>query len=565
MHMEKLILVLVLFVHLLYLNLAPSGMTNDELHFVLNAKSVFLNFSNLANNWNPLSLTTIPHETSSELSFLFLAPIIGPLPTNMFTARLPLALLSVAVVYLLFLISQKLFNRKTALIIAYVAALNPWIFYVYRTVFDGPIAIFFLLLTLYLLLTLDKWLLTTLFPITAAFYSYIGTKVIVFPFVLIISIYAYQHFHHRNLFKLLFISFYTFLLCLIFFVNLKNSSVGQRTVELVTPWSPQIIAQVEQLRSQTFTTKITPVFTNKFTVYSQFVLSKWFNSFSPNLLFIKGDETFTGSVWHHGYFYMIDAVFIIFGLLFIYANYRSAFFLLISLLAISPIPEIIRKDQMPAYVFHSSLQYPILVIIAAVGFFYLLSFIKNKYIKYIIYATYFIFFLNYLFIYLYQYPYYAAESFNFSNHVLSNFLILQRASTNAKIIVFSREPDAQFKNYIFYSNTLNHSSFNQISQAYKDGITQDYIINQIIFARPDEKFATTSTDIIIVADGVNAFSQINRKQQSVIYRLENHQPVFNIYGSNICNNQSLPSLNLSDLNVSPKIESVCKFTLTHEN
>ena len=204
MHMEKLILVLVLFVHLLYLNLAPSGMTNDELHFVLNAKSVFLNFSNLANNWNPLSLTTIPHETSSELSFLFLAPIIGPLPTNMFTARLPLALLSVAVVYLLFLISQKLFNRKTALIIAYVAALNPWIFYVYRTVFDGPIAIFFLLLTLYLLLTLDKWLLTTLFPITAAFYSYIGTKVIVFPFVIstfIIEIYL-------NYFSLVFILSY---------------------------------------------------------------------------------------------------------------------------------------------------------------------------------------------------------------------------------------------------------------------------------------------------------------------------------------------------------------------
>ncbi len=528
--MIKIILVLTLFFHLLYLNLAPSGITNDELHFVLNAKSVFLNFSNLANNWNPLSLTTIPHETSSELSFMFLAPIIGPLPTNLFTARLPLALLSVAVVYLLFLITHKLFDRKTALMVAIVAALNPWIFYVYRTTFDAPIAIFFLLLAFYLLINLNKWLLISIIPIFFAFYTYIGTKVIVFPFVLIISIFVYLRRQHL-LSKLLVINLFTLLISLIFFVNLGRTTVGLRTVELITPWNPQIIAQVEQLRSQTINNRFTPIFTNKFTIYGQFITSKWFNSFSPNLLFLKGDDTFTGSVWHHGYFYVFDALFILFGLIFLYSKYQSTFYLLTSLLIISPIPEIIRKDQIPAYVFHSSLQYPILIIFVGAGLSYLLSFLKNNYLKYLLISAYFLLFINYLFIYFFQYPIYASESFNKSNRLLSSFLITQVATSKSNIIVYCREPDAQFKNYIFYSNSLNRSSFNQISLAYLNGPTHNYQINQLTFLKPDDKVSLTDNDIIIVENGVNAPKEINQNLHSIIYRLDNHQPAFNIYGA----------------------------------
>ena len=96
------ILTTALFLRIFWLNIIPAGITNDELHFVLNAKSVFLNFSNLANNWNPLSLKTIPHESSSELSFLLLSPLIGPLPLNLFTSRLTGAILGTLTVFILY-------------------------------------------------------------------------------------------------------------------------------------------------------------------------------------------------------------------------------------------------------------------------------------------------------------------------------------------------------------------------------------------------------------------------------------------------------------------------------
>ena len=236
-------------------------------------------------------------------------------------------------------------------------------------------------------------------------------------------------------------------------------------------------------------------------------------------------------MWHHGYFYAIDALFILFGLIFMYAKYRPTFFLLTSLLIISPIPEIIRKDQIPAYVFHSSLQYPILIIFAGAGLSYLLSFLKNNYFKYLIISAYFLLFINYLFIYFFQYPIYASESFNNSNRLLSDFLITQITTSKSNIIIYCREPDAQFKNYIFYSNSLNKTSFNQISQAYFNGPDHNYKINQLTFLKPDDKVSLSKNDIIIVENGVNAPQEINQNQHQVIYRLDNHQPAFNIYGA----------------------------------
>jgi 4-amino-4-deoxy-L-arabinose transferase-like glycosyltransferase len=549
----RLILIFTLFFHLLFLNFIPTGITNDELHFVLNAKSVFLNFSNLAYDWNPLSFNTIPHETSSELPFLLLAPIIGPLPLNLFTARLPSAILSVLSVYLIYLISAKLFTKQIAIIVTFTISINPWYFYVYRTSFDAPIAIFFLLLSLYCLISLEKkWLLITVLPITLSFYSYIGTKVIIFPFILLTSIFL-----HRNYRQLILINLFTLSLSLLFIINLSHSSVGQRTSELITPWSLKIVNLVESERAQTLSSPITPIFINKFTVYFQFVLSKWFNSFSPNLLFLKGDDTFTGSFWRHGYFYYIDAVFILLGILFLYHQYRPVLILFLSFLLISPIPEAIRSDQIPAYVFHSSLQYPILAIITGLGMYYLLSLLKNNYQKLLLVLIYFASFVNLLFIYFFQYPFYASESFNSTNQLLSRYIITERSVNPSHVFVFGREPDALFKNYIFYSNSLNRKTFSQVSNAY----ISDFEINNITFLRPDTKINILPTDVVIVQEGVNAPSQIDVSSRIILNRLDNHQPAFNIFNGKTCWNypisNSVPAL--FDLNLSNSENSLCSY------
>lgn len=557
-----LVLLFTLLSHLLFLNIVPSGITNDELHFVLNAKSIFLNFSNLANNWHPLSLKTIPNETSSELTFSVLAPLVGPLPLNLFTARLPLALLSSFCIVLLYLISTKLFTKKIALVISFCASINPWFFYVYRTAFDAPIAIFFFLITFYFLITLNKWkLLYTILPISFAFYTYIGTKVLVLPFVFIISIFSYFYiFQKQYLKQFIIINLFTFFLTLYFFLNLKNTSIGQRTSELVTPRSPVIAAQVESQRNLSFNNIFTPIFSNRYTVYVQFIINKWLNSFSPNLLFIKGDDTFTGSLWRHGYFYYLDLLFIFFGLLYLFIHYRSCFFLLMALLIISPLPEIIRKDQIPAYVFHSSLQFPILIIFSGIGLFFLLKSIKFKFIKFSILFIYFLFFVNMLFIYFLQYPFYASESFNFSNRMISQFIIAQKKISNSHIYLFCREPDALFKNYIFYSDILNSRNFSSISHAYQQLSQNKTEIDNISFLKQEAKVDIDQNDIVIVENGVNLPSGTDETNKLILLQLNTRQPTFNIYNSHVCTNKtkSETTLSFKDLIITSSPSSFCQ-------
>lgn len=510
-----------LFTKLLFLNQFPNGITNDELHFVLNSKSVFLNFSNLSNNWNPLSLTTIPQETSSELPFILMSPIIGTLPTNLFTARLFHTILGTLIILLLYLISLKIFNKQIAIAVAFISTLNPWIFYVYRTAFDAPISIFFIFLFITCLLYLSKnKVLLSFIPIFIAFYSYIGIKPIIFLVSIASSIFIYFFYHRQNLKNLVFLNILVLLTTIFYFLSLQTTS--SRLGELVLPTSPTITSIVDTRRAQTTPNFLTPIYSNKYGVYLEFVASKWLNSFSPNLLLLKGDDTYTGSLQRHGYFYFFDLIFIIIGFYYLFKKHQKSFYFLVSLLIISPIPEAIRKDIIPAYVFHSSLQFPILTLIAGAGFYQIFS--KYKLIAVIPLLS----FLNLLFIYFFQYPNYAPESFSFNNRLLSEYLILEKLSSS-KIYVVVKEPDTLFKSYLFYSNSLNSRTFSDISQIYQNRSNNYFDFNNIIFTTSDNKISPKPKDVVVVEEGV-AYSPPHVTNKKVILN-SNSQVIYNIFNS----------------------------------
>ena len=55
-YLLTLILLLSAIVRLIFLNKIPTGINNDELHFVLNAKSIFYGFTNIEGKINPFRL-----------------------------------------------------------------------------------------------------------------------------------------------------------------------------------------------------------------------------------------------------------------------------------------------------------------------------------------------------------------------------------------------------------------------------------------------------------------------------------------------------------------------------
>lgn len=546
-----LILVFALLIRIAFLNFIPTGMTNDELHFILNTKAVYYNFTDIKGKWNPLSLTTIPGESSSELTFLLLAPIIGPLPTNLFTARLPFILLSIVTIYLLYLISKKLFNQKIALATALVCVVNPWSIYVGRTSFDAPLAVFFFILTLYLLLKLKHWwIMVTIIPSFLAFYTYVGTKILFLPFIIICSIFCYFYVNHRRYFPQYLILTLSCLFLIIFFLSgLKHQPSGGRLTELTNPNSQQIINLVDIQRNLTINTPLKSIFSNRYQLYLTKFSQKYINSFSPDVLFLRGDPTFYVSLWNHGYFYFIDFFLIVLGLCYLFLKSKPTFIFLISLILIAPIPEAIRSDTIPAYAFHSALQYPLLSILIGLG---VLS-ISKKIIYAILLSLYLISFLNFINVYFFQYPLYQSEGFNFSRQVVSQYLMRLPKDTTAYIL--SHEPESLFRNYLFYSNNYKRTSYGSIKDQYQNQNRTEFTYNRLHFAN---KFPSLPNNQLLITDkeiSPSSFGQISRLS---INRLSDKVEIYSIFNDLLCHPPSpsvVPKYHFPDLNL-PSLSSI---------
>jgi len=156
---------------------------------------------------------------------------------------------------------------------------------------------------------------------------------------------------------------------LVLFYYFRIGDGSKRISELATPFNQEIINQSLQERNQSFISPFRYIFSNKYIVFANNFINKYIGNFDPNILFLKGDQTYLVSLWHHGYFYLIDFIFIIFGIIGLYKHKLNLFYFILGLIALSPIPEAIRIDKIPAYAFHSCFQYPFLCILIALGIF----------------------------------------------------------------------------------------------------------------------------------------------------------------------------------------------------
>lgn len=549
-----LILVLSFFSRVVFLDRFPTGITNDELHFVLNAKAVFYRFCDMADNWSPLSLTTIPGETSSELTFLFLAPFVGPLSTNLFNARLPFVFFGTISLLFIFLITKKITNKQLAFITLIIAAVNPWFFYVTKTSFDAPLALMFFLIGIYLALTWPQRIYLSLIPLILGFYCYIGTKIIWLFLIIILSFYSYVSSK-----KKLFLSNIFFLIIGIFFFVFyaANNFSSQRTSELWLPSSPKITIQVSNEKNQSLQNPLKPLITNNYTVYFRNFIEKYLNNFSPDVLFTTGDHTFMVSLWKHGYFYYPEFLLIIAGTIYFYLHYRKVLYLILAMVAISPIPEAIRSDPIPAYAFHSALQYPFLYILIAGGIFLLSSSLQKRLITLLLASVYAVCIINFADIYFFKYPVYQPEGFNFSRRIISHYLYLEKQKSQSGIIFLTPEPDSAFRNYLFYNHLYSASSFDTVKDIYRTG-RNPIKFDNITFTSNDRQYGDSSTQTIIVDEQLTSRS-FSSNNLFINHLGDNHR-LFAIYNGSTCQNQPLGhfthNLNLFDLRIESLSENL---------
>lgn len=531
-------------IRLIFLNSIPSGITNDGLHFVMNSKSIYYGFTNIEGNTDPFKL--------SEVSSLIFAPIIGPLPNNLFNARLPNVLIACFSVILLYLIVLKLTkNFSLAIISAFIFSINPWSIYVSRTAFDAPVAIFFFLLTIYLLSSNKaRYLLLSCLTGLLAFYSYIGTKVIYFPIILFSSFFIWKFFQNKNGRYYLFTIIFSFIVTLNFIFTLPTQLAGNRISEIQSPNSESIKDQVNLERRQSLQIPIVKeLLTNKYTVYFRFFTEKYLNSFSSDTLFLNGDHAATGSLWRQGYFYYIDAFLIVLGIIFLYLNYKKFLILLVTLILLAPLPEAFRTGLLPSYVFHSSFQFPLICILSAAGILLFWQIFRHKLIRILLVSVYLLCFLNFFDLYFFKAPIYQPESFFFSYRVFSKYLALEN-KYDQDIYVLTQQPEVLFRSYIFYTNYYQKDKYENIKNIYSKG-KDNLILGKIHFIN-HQKYLPNNNSYTLIYDSIH-FNFESDNNTLYISNLSDVGNIFSISRGLSCQNLVLSTypnnIFLKDLNL----------------
>jgi hypothetical protein len=239
-------------------------------------------------------------------------------------------------------------------------------------------------------------------------------------------------------------------------------------------------------------------------------------------------------------------IFILLGIISLYKYKLSLFYFILGLIALSPIPEAIRIDKIPAYAFHSCFQYPFFYILITLGVFEFQK-LKIPFSKIILLALYTISFIYFINVYLFRYPVYQSEGFFFGRRLVSKYISLNQ---NKNIIVISPEPDSLFRNHIFNNNLLTKSTVKEISLHYQHEDRNNFVYQNITFTNIVPKIFDKDTTYII-----DKQSDYIPKEHIylVINKLNDPANLFYIINDSLCTFTKLDyyihDLKFSDLNI----------------
>ncbi|MBI2430698.1 MAG: hypothetical protein HYV39_01635 [Candidatus Levybacteria bacterium] len=539
----------------------PIGIVNDNMVFVLNAKAFFYTGHDVTGQWNPFSLTPLPDEPAqAELPYIYLSPIIGPLPSSLFAAHIFYAIANSLFVVVLYLLVKKLLHEKIALIVGLIACFNPWAIFFGRSAFETSLAVFFYLLAFYVLVNTSGWKkLLTFIPLALGFYTYMAYKVTLIPYVAIISLFAWIQVDHRKYLK----QYLTlFLLCLgitsLFLFNAYQRNTINRLNEATFYSASDVSNQVNFERRMAIKNPFYVIFSNKAFVATKYIIGKYIGAFSANNLFVDSERLLRFHIYNHGHFYYIDFIFLILGFCYLLARNRKLWILLTSIILISPLPTIVSNEGI-TYVMRSSLYIPFLYIYIGVGIWSILTIKKSKaYLmisSLLIGGIYVLLIGNFLYTYFFIQPVFASEAQAFSSRLMSRYIQLAN-SENKKTSVLLGNPKNQFKNYIIYSNIYSRQTSEEVKNAF---LRRNYRLKNVTFITCDELETIEKNSIYIFDAGKKCTQFINVKNTLSIVQLSDSGAVYNIYQDSICSKFNLKpyvaNLTFNDLAVeklSPK-------------
>ena len=370
--------------------------------------SIFLRFWKIGNfppslNWDEVShgynaysiLKTGKDEWGSFLPIIFRAYGDYKLPVYIYLTvlseaifgltplaiRLASVLAGVSTVIFTYLLTKKIFDKRVALLAAFLVAIEPWSLFLSRGAFEANLALALIVSGVYFLLkSLEKPVFSPLsiLLLGLSVWTYNSARIFV-PLLLLAFIIIYRN-SLKNYLKDKKTLVLSSLLLLLFFVPMFYqllSPSGQARYGKVAILDEGAIAQINEKRVNS---KLNPILTrllyNKVTYFSLSFTKNWFSHFSLNFLFLKGGTNYQFSLPNHGLLYLIDLPFLILGTYLLLRMKKKEAYLLLSWFIFAPVASSLTREA--PHVLRDITFLPLPMILISLGVVSKYDFLKRK-------------------------------------------------------------------------------------------------------------------------------------------------------------------------------------------
>lgn len=387
-----LILSLAFVLRIFWLSDYPSGFTPDEASFGYDAYSILKTGKDQWGRILPLYLESFGDFKAPLYSYLTI-PSVAALGLNVFSVRLPNALLGTAAVYITYLLTKQLREKylkdlkpKTEYLAGFLLAISPWHVMLSRGAFEANLTTFFMPLgVLFFLRGLRKhgFLVASALVFGLNVFSYhsarLATPLLIFILVVFVR---------RELVKVerKYLVYSTVIFLVFLFLTLYTFSQGgaRRAQERIITQGA-LEAQAEE-RLSAINSGVNPlvarVFHNKYLVIVERFITNYKQYVGVKFLFKDGPAEATyGMVPGLGVLYWFEAPFLLVFLVSLFkAKWKTVSLLIFCWIVISPIPA-----SLATGVGYSAnrvaVMMPAIQIATAMGFVFLLELTKNRFAK----------------------------------------------------------------------------------------------------------------------------------------------------------------------------------------
>src|SRR3989338_3236465 len=394
---------------------------------------------------------------------------------NEFATRLPSALFGVFAVFATYLLSKRLFDKRVALLAAFLLAISPWHIVASRNAFESDLLVFFITISTYFFLVglkNKKYFLFSLFGFVICFYVYRSAWLFL-PLFITTVIFLYRKqliLPKAYVIRVVFI-LAIFLLPLVpTLLTFKGQSRFLQESFIAGIARTGINNVINERRGacmQNFPNAICLISYNKLLVFSKIYLNNYFGNLSIKTYFDNSNPTGFQSFATRGVLYLFDLPLIILGLIFLFKAKSPALRIIVPWIAFFPLGAAIAGVGNYGRI---NLFMPVPQMIGAYGLVVTFLYLKNKFLRItfgllvsIIMIVSTAGFITDLFL---VEPYFTSRFQRFGYKELFNYLASKEQEYDK--IVISRKIDYghQYMQYLYFAK-VNPAYFIQNAQRHK--------------------------------------------------------------------------------------------------